>query len=116
MLWILGHMVSHAHQMPEDVRRRVDTGWAIFFAGASLGSAAGYPTQQAMQAVSHDVNRRLYAKLGASHGRRLARPALDADAGNQTSADQIAFFMHDTYHVGQLAYARKALEHKGVAG
>ena len=35
----------------------------------------------------------------------------------QTIAHQIAFMaMHDTYHVGQLAYARKALGHAGVVG
>jgi len=34
-----------------------------------------------------------------------------------TVADQIAFLtMHDTYHVGQLAYVRKALGLPGVVG
>jgi uncharacterized damage-inducible protein DinB len=71
-----------------------------------------------VQAVSHDVNRRLYAALGRLTAADLARPALRAPTPAITTiADQIAFLvMHDTYHVGQLAYARKALGHKGVAG
>ena len=32
-------------------------------------------------------------------------------------ADQIAFFaLHDSYHVGQMAYIRKALGYQGIAG
>ena len=31
-------------------------------------------------------------------------------SGAKTVADQLAFFaLHDTYHVGQMAYVRKAL-------
>ena len=119
MLWILGHMVSTRAQIPKMFGDGVDTGWGDLFArGASLGSAAGYPTQEAVQAVSHDVNRRLYATLGRLTAADLARPALRAPTPAITTiADQIAFLvMHDTYHVGQLAYARKALGHQGVVG
>ena len=71
-----------------------------------------------MQAVSRDVNSRLYAKLGALTDADLAKPApRKPTPAVQTIADQIAFMvMHDTYHVGQLAYARKALGHAGVVG
>jgi uncharacterized damage-inducible protein DinB/uncharacterized protein YndB with AHSA1/START domain len=119
MLWILGHMVSTRAQILKMFGDSFDTGWGDLFArGASLGSAGGYPTQEAVQAVSRDVNSRLYAALGRLTDADLARPALRTPTPAITTiADQIAFLvMHDTYHVGQLAYARKALGHAGVAG
>jgi len=119
MLWILGHMISTRAQIPKMFGDPCDTGWGDLFArGANLGSAAGYPTHEAVQAVSQDVNRQLYATLGGLTAADLARPPLRTPTPAITTiADHIAFLvMHDTYHVGQLAYARKALGHQGVVG
>jgi uncharacterized damage-inducible protein DinB len=119
MQWILGHMVATRAQMLKMFGEPFDTGWGDLFArGASLGSEAGYPSRESMQAVSRDVNTRLYAKLGTLTDADLARPApLKPTPAVQTIGDLLAFFtLHDTYHIGQLAYARKALGHKGVAG
>jgi uncharacterized protein YndB with AHSA1/START domain len=119
MLWILGHMISTRAQIPKMFGDSLDTGWGNLFArGASLGSVAGYPSHEVMRAMSNEVNGRLYATLGGLTDADLSRPALRAPTpAIATIADQIAFLvMHDTYHVGQLAYARKALGHKGVAG
>jgi uncharacterized protein YndB with AHSA1/START domain/uncharacterized damage-inducible protein DinB len=119
MLWIFGHMVNTRAQMLKMFGEPFDTGWGdVFDRGASLGDAARYPTRETVQAVSHNVNSQLYAKLGALTDAELAKPATRAPTpAVQTIADQIAFLvMHDTYHVGQLAYVRKALGHPGVAG
>ncbi len=71
-----------------------------------------------MQAVSREVNSRLYAKLGALTDADLARPApLNPTRRCRPIGDLLAFFtLHDTYHIGQLAYARKALGYEGVVG
>ena len=119
MLWILGHMVSTRAQMLRMLGDPFETGWGDVFArGASLVGAAGYPTREAIEAVSRDVNARLYARLGALTGADLSKPAArKPTAAVVTTTEYIAFLaMHDTYHVGQLAYARKALGHSGVVG
>jgi uncharacterized protein YndB with AHSA1/START domain/uncharacterized damage-inducible protein DinB len=119
MLWILGHMVSTRVQILKMLGESFDTGWGeVFGRGASVAGADAYPTRDAIHAMSRDVNSRLYAKLGALTDTDLAKSATrQPTPAVQTIADQIAFMaMHDTYHVGQLAYARKALGHAGVAG
>jgi uncharacterized protein YndB with AHSA1/START domain/uncharacterized damage-inducible protein DinB len=119
MQWILGHMVATRAQMLKMFGESVDTGWGNVFArGASLGSTAGYPSRETVQAVLRDVNGRLYSTLGALTDADLARPApLKPTPAVQTIGDLLAFFtLHDTYHIGQLAYARKALGHAGVVG
>jgi uncharacterized protein YndB with AHSA1/START domain/uncharacterized damage-inducible protein DinB len=119
MLWILGHMVNTRAQMLAMFGEPFDPGWGdVFNRGAGLGDAVGYPAREAVQAVSKDVNARLYARLGALTDTELARPATRSpNPAVKTIVDQIAFMvMHDTYHVGQLAYVRKALGHPGVVG
>jgi uncharacterized damage-inducible protein DinB len=64
------------------------------------------------------VNAKLYAALAALTDADLAKPSTRPfTPAVKTLADQIAFLtMHDTYHVGQLAYVRKALGLPGVVG
>ena len=65
-----------------------------------------------------EVNARLFAKLAALTDADLSQSAKGMFPNSvQTVGDQITFLvMHDTYHVGQLAYVRKALGLPGVVG
>ena len=119
MLWIFGHMVNTRAQLLKTLGGEADLGWGdVFSRGAELEDAAGYPARERILEVSRDVNARLYAALGALTDADLAKPATRAfTPAVHTVADQIAFLtMHDTYHVGQLAYVRKALGLPGVVG
>jgi uncharacterized protein YndB with AHSA1/START domain/uncharacterized damage-inducible protein DinB len=119
MLWIFGHMVNTRVHLLAMFGEPFDTGWGdVFERGAGLADADRYPSREKIQAVSQDVNAKVYAKLGALTDAELAKPATRSPTpAVKTIADQIAFLvMHDTYHVGQLAYVRKALGHAGVAG
>jgi uncharacterized protein YndB with AHSA1/START domain/uncharacterized damage-inducible protein DinB len=119
MLWIFGHMVNTRAQMLKMFGESFDTGWGdVFDRGAGQHDTVRYPTRETVQAVSQDVNSRLYAKLGALTDAELATPATRSPTpAVKTIVDQIAFLvMHDTYHVGQLAYVRKAIGHAAVAG
>lgn len=47
----------------------------------------------------------------------LGRPGTAGLPFANTLADELAFFaMHDSYHVGQMAYIRKGLGQPGLAG
>ena len=48
----------------------------------------------------------------------LASPARGKQLpGARTVGDQLAFLaFHESYHIGQLAYVRKALGHSAIAG
>jgi uncharacterized protein YndB with AHSA1/START domain len=119
MLWIFGHMVNTRAGMLKMLGEPFDTGWGdVFDRGAGLRDAASSPTREKIETVSRDVNSKLYSKLGALTDVELAKPATRSPTpAVRTVADQIAFLvMHDTYHVGQLAYVRKALGLPGVAG
>ncbi len=119
LLWIFGHMVNTRAQLLKVLGESFDTGWGdVFDRGAGLHEASRYPTLETVQAVSREVNSKMYAKLGALTDGELASPAPRRPVpAVQTTAELIAFLvMHDTYHVGQLAYVRKAIGHAAVAG
>jgi hypothetical protein len=64
------------------------------------------------------VNARLFTRLATLTDVDLSRPAQGpVPPAVQTVGDQIAFIaLHDAYHVGQLAYVRKALGYPAVVG
>jgi hypothetical protein len=119
MLWIFGHMVHTRVQLLKLLGESFDTGWGDVFArGSALADSAGYPSRNAVLGVARDLNARLYARLGMLSEAELAQPASRAfTPAVKTFGDQISFLtMHDTYHVGQLAYVRKAIGLPGVVG
>ena len=119
MLWIFGHMVHTRAQILMLLGDDFDAGLGNAFArGAALQDTSGYPSREKINEASREVNRRLYAKLGALTDADVSKAASRSFTNAvQTLGDQVAFLaMHDTYHVGQLAYVRKALGLPGVVG
>jgi uncharacterized damage-inducible protein DinB/uncharacterized protein YndB with AHSA1/START domain len=119
LLWILGHMVTVRGALLKMLGDDFESGIGQQFArGATVQEPSTYPTREQILEASREVNARLYARLGALTGDTLAQPASRAfTPAVQTVRDQIAFLvMHDTYHVGQLGYVRKALGYEGVVG
>ena len=119
MLWIFGHMVDTRVGLLRLVGGDADLGWGdVFNRGAELADASGYPTRERIVEASRDINGKLYPALAALTDADLAKPATRPfTPAVKTLGDQIAFLtMHDTYHVGQLGYVRKALGLPGVVG
>jgi hypothetical protein len=119
MLWIYAHMAAVRARMLNVLGDDYDPGLGEAFGrGAQLQDAASYPSRETINEASREVNARLFAKLAAVGDAELSRDAKGPRPPSvQTVAEQLAFFaMHDSYHVGQLAYVRKALGLPGVAG
>jgi len=119
ILWIAGHAVQTRASVLQMLGEPFDTGWGdAFRRGAKLHEAAVYPSRDQIQEVGREVNQRLAAKLAALDADDLAKPATGpALPRAQTVADQIAFFaLHDSYHVGQLAYIRKGFGYPALVG
>lgn len=118
LLWIFGHLVNTRNGMLGLLGDRFDPGWNDLFSRGAMLQAAGYPTRARIHEVARDVNTRLYARLAELTDADVAATASRAFTPQvRTLGDQLAFLtMHDTYHVGQLAYVRKTLGLPGVAG
>jgi uncharacterized damage-inducible protein DinB len=118
ILWIAGHVVQTRAAVLQMLGESIDTGWGnLFDRGATVGDAKRYPLRRDIERVMREVSPRLHAKLGSLQDENLARPATMQLPGAKTFADELAFFaLHDSYHVGQMAYIRKGLGYPGLAG
>jgi hypothetical protein len=121
LLWIAGHVVQTRALVLQLLGEPVDTGWGkVFDRGAVAAPAADaerYPSRSDIERVMRHVTPRLHAKLASLDDNDLGGPAKTQIPGIETVADELAFFaLHDSYHVGQLAYVRKGLGYPGLAG
>jgi len=119
MLWIYAHMATVRARMLNVLGDAYDPGLGDTFGrGAQVQDSESYPTREKIIEASREVNARLFAKLATVGEAELSRNATGPMPPSvQTVGDQLAFFaLHDSYHVGQLAYVRKALGLPGVVG
>ncbi len=119
LLWIYAHMAAVRARMLNLLGDDYDPSLGDKFGrGAQVQDAENYPGREKIFEASREVNARLFAKLATVGDAELSREAKGTRPPSvQTVGDQLAFFaLHDSYHVGQLAYVRKALGLPGVVG
>lgn len=120
ILWIAGHMVGTRALMVQLLGESCDTGWGQVFArGAVVGEERTYPSRADVLRVHAEVAAKVQSKLLALTAAALAREATAGPKpfGVKTVGDQMAFFaLHDSYHLGQIGYIRKALGLSGLVG
>jgi uncharacterized protein YndB with AHSA1/START domain len=119
LLWIYAHMAAVRARMLNVLGDDYDPGLGDAFGrGAQVQDSETYPSREKIIEASREVNARLFAKLTAVGDEELAREAKGPRPPSvQTVGEQLAFFaLHDSYHVGQLAYVRKALGLPGLVG
>ena len=118
LLWVAGHVVQTRATVIQMLGERVETGWGTLFdRGAKIADAKQYPSGTEVARVMRQVSPRLRSALSALSDEQLSKPASLPIPGIKTLADELAFFaLHDSYHIGQLAYIRKSLGYPGLAG
>jgi len=118
MMWVVGHFVQTRAQLLALLGEPIDTGWQErFMRGATLRDATQYPSRDEVERIMNEVTRRLHGKLANIDDEQVDRPPAVALPGANTVADEIALFaFHDSYHVGQMAFIRKALGYPALAG
>jgi hypothetical protein len=120
ILWIAGHIVGTRARILQLLGDDYDTGWgAIFARGAVLGADATYPSRDDILRVHGEVAPRLRDRLLSLSAADLAREATAGPTppGVKTVGEQLGFFaLHDSYHIGQVAFIRKALGLSNLAG
>ncbi len=118
MLWIFAHMAAVRGRLLKALGDEYDPHLEGFGRGVAVQDPGAYPTREELQHASREVNTRLFARLAGLTDADVARPVQGPlPPAVRTLGDQIAFIaMHDSYHVGQLGYVRKALGYPGVVG
>jgi hypothetical protein len=118
MLWLAGHVVRSRARMLSVLGEPFDTGWGDAFArGSAVEASDRYAASAAILEMMTKVNPKLYARLESLQPADVAQPASGPVPLIKTVAELATFLtIHDSYHVGQMAYIRKSLGLPGIIG
>lgn len=118
ILWVAGHLAQSRADVLNMLGRHFETGWGNLFArGARVGDPSLYPSEAEVERVMREISQQMCSVLPALKDDELTRAAALPVPGVETLGDELAFFaLHDSYHVGQMAYIRKGLGYPGIAG
>jgi hypothetical protein len=118
MLWLVGHLVRSRARLLTSLGDPFDTRWGDAFArGSAVEDRAAYVSRDEIARMITAVSARLYPKMESLRGEDVSQPASGPVPLIKTVADLATFLTaHESYHVGQLAYIRKALGLPGLVG
>jgi hypothetical protein len=111
LLWIAGHVVVHRARVLKLLGQEWSAPWEqLFVRGAKLAEDGLYPGIDEVGQVWDDVSGRLAITLADASPEALAAPVSKGMTLDGKISGQISFLaLHESYHVGQMAYLRKLL-------
>ena len=117
LLWVMGHLVWARGNAVKMLGSPWTLSWAKQFSRGATGlDPSEFPPIEEIRKAWADVSSLLPASLAAATPELLSKPA-DKPSFDGTLGGFIAFLaLHETYHVGQLAYLRKWLGHGQLVG
>ncbi len=111
LLWIAGHVVVHRARVLKILGQEWSVPWeGLFVRGAKLAADDQYPGIDELARVWDEVSARLAPSLATAAPEALAEPVSKGITLDGKISGQIAFLaLHESYHVGQMAYLWKWL-------
>jgi len=111
LMWIAGHVVVHRAIVPKILGQEWSAPWEGLFArGAKLTAADQYPGIEEIMRAWDEVSGRLLSSMASASPEALAEPVSKGITLDGKISGKIAFLsLHESYHVGQMAYLRKWL-------
>ena len=120
LAWIVGHVIWARKAVLGRLGKDWTAPWLWMFArGAKLDETAAYPPAAALMDAWREVSGVLSGALESVSEEVLGQPAPQPgppSADGKVSGTIRFLAYHETYHVGQAAYLRCWLGHKGMMG
>ena len=118
MLWIAGHVVVHRAHVPKMLGQEWSTPWeGLFLRGAKLTAHEQYPGIAEIMQSWDEVTGKLASSLAGASPESLAAPRSKGITFDGKVGGAIAFLsLHESYHVGQMAFLRKWLGYGQAVG
>ena len=111
LLWIAGHVVVHRARVLKLLGQEWSAPWEeLFVRGAKLTAPENYPGIEELVHAWDEVSGKLPSSLASASPEALAEPVSKGMTLDGKISGQIAFLaLHESYHVGQMAYLGKWL-------
>lgn len=117
--WIAGHLVTCRYHVTKLIGLKEDCPWGeLMDYGASIKDQSEYPPLSEIKDVWTSITDKLIKRLGELTDSELQeKVTYDFPTNDKTVLGGIAFLaLHDSYHVGQIAYIRNLLDYKSLTG
>jgi len=111
LMWIAGHVVVHRGMVLRILGQEWSSPWEGLFArGAKSAAPEQYPRAAEIVQAWDEVSTKLASSLDGAPDEMLAQPSSRGITLDGKVSGKIAFLsLHESYHVGQMAYLRKWL-------
>ena len=119
ILWIAGHMADTRVVVLKALREDFELPWGEQFKRyCTVADPSQCPGVEQVRSTMARVSERISLRLAAMTDEQLNQPATGVGVAKaKTVTDEIAqLAWHDSYHLGQMAYLRKALGYEGLVG
>jgi hypothetical protein len=118
MMWIAGHVLVHRAAVLKILGEQWSAPWEkLFLRGSSRATADQYPPIEEVTQLWDQVADRLATSLASAPDAVLAKPVAKGPTFDGKVSGQIGFLsLHESYHLGQMAYLRKWLGHGQTIG
>lgn len=117
--WIVGHLATSRIGLGGMIGLDVEVPWTELFArGTEAGDSSAYPAIDEITDVWDHVSNGLLSRFGElSEDELLAPSPVKFPVSEETIRGVISFLsLHESYHVGQLAYLRRLLGYDQLVG
>ena len=119
MAWLVGHLIWARKSVLGRLGAEWTAPWLGLYArGAKLDPAAARPSPPELLSAWSEVSALLGEALEDASEEALSQPIKQGPPSADGKVSGVINFLayHETYHVGQMAYLRCWLGHKGVMG
>jgi len=119
MKWLVGHLASSRYVLARHLGVDEENPYGGLFArGAEVKPESAYPSLEAIRTAWEDIAEKVERRLEKLSDDDLAAPLEGQYPINDgTIMSAIAFLsLHESYHVGQLAYIRRLHGRDGIVG
>ncbi|WP_263351196.1 DinB family protein [Acidicapsa acidisoli] len=119
MFWIAGHMVDTRALVPKALGEEFELPWQDQFKRYSkISDPSGYPDIALIRSTMARIGDRISVLLAEVDDEQLSQAATGVGVPNaKTLMDEISqLAWHDSYHLGQMGYLRKALGFQAMVG
>jgi len=118
LMWIAGHVVVHRAKVVRLLGQEWSAPWEGLFARGTKSAVPGqYPEVSEIVRSWDELSGKLASSLAGAPEEMLAQPVSNGITLDGKISGKIAFLsLHESYHVGQMAYLRKWLGHGQTVG
>lgn len=109
--WIFGHILSTRYYINQQLGSDIECEWSeLYNGGVKIQDNSAYPSLAKLKPIWESISAKMTAKIEQLSEEDLKAKSIDVPNPEKNLRGTLTFFaMHETIHIGQIAYMRRLL-------